>query len=56
MDSDNYQAYPDGDEHEYHGGFWDVSPITLEVPYDDYWYFVVDSYDKIKYWITPVSD
>lgn len=43
MDSDNYQAYLDGDEYEYHGGFWDVSPITLEVPYDDYWY-----------WITPV--
>jgi hypothetical protein len=34
MDSDEYQAYLDGDEYEYHGGFYDVSPVDLEVPYD----------------------
>lgn len=56
MDSGNYQAYLDGDEYEYYGGFWDVSPIVLEAPYDAYWYFVLDSYDKIKYWIEAVPD
>lgn len=52
MDSDEYQAYLDGDEYEYHGGFFDVSPVVLEVPYDDDWYLVVDSYHgriKVKY-------
>jgi hypothetical protein len=54
MDVDNYQAYldGDGDEYEYYGGFTDVSPVVLEVPYDDYWYLVVDSYAgriKVKY-------
>jgi Domain of unknown function (DUF1883) len=43
MDIDHYQAYLDGDEYEYHGGFYDVSPVVLEVPYDGYWYLVVDS-------------
>lgn len=52
MDADEYRAYLDGDEYEYHGGFFDVSPIVLEVPYDDDWYLVVDSYArriKVKY-------
>ncbi len=44
MDADEYQAYLDGGEYEYHGGFFDVSPIVLEAPYDDDWYLVVDSY------------
>ena len=43
MDVEHYQAYLDGNEYEYHGGFWDVSPVVLEVPYDGYWYLVVDS-------------
>jgi hypothetical protein len=56
MDSDSYQAYLDEDEYEYYGVFWDVSPIVLEVPYDAYWYLVIDSYDQIKYWIEAVPD
>jgi hypothetical protein len=57
MDSDEYQAYLDGDEYEYHGGFYDVSPVDLEVPYDDYWYLVVDSNDRrIRVEITQVFD
>ena len=56
MDSDSYQAYLDGDEYEYHGIFWDVSPITLEVPYDNYWYLIIDSYDRIRYRITSIPD
>ncbi len=44
MDADEYQAYLDGGEYEYHGGFFDVRPIVLEAPYDDDWYLVVDSY------------
>ncbi|HEX8343335.1 MAG TPA: DUF1883 domain-containing protein [Actinoplanes sp.] len=43
MDVGEYQAYLDGDEYEYHGGFYDVSPVVLEVPYDEHWYLVVDS-------------
>ena len=46
MDIDHYQAYLDGDEYEYHGDFYDVSPVVLEVPYDDHWYLVVDSNDR----------
>ena len=44
IDSDHYQAYVDGDDYEFYGGFYDYSPVVLEVPYDDYWYLVVDSY------------
>lgn len=43
LDIDHYQVYLDGGEYEYHGGFFDVSPVVLEVPYDDRWYLVVDS-------------
>lgn len=43
MDIDNYQAYLDQDEYECYGGFFDVSPVLLGVPYDDHWYLVVDS-------------
>jgi Domain of unknown function (DUF1883) len=46
MDVDHYQAYLDGGEYEYHGGFYDVSPIVLEVPYDDNWLLVVDSNER----------
>ncbi|MEW1839407.1 DUF1883 domain-containing protein [Nonomuraea angiospora] len=46
MDSDCYQACLDGDEYEYYGGFYDVSPIVLEVPYDDYGHLVVDSHPR----------
>ncbi|MEV4398986.1 DUF1883 domain-containing protein [Nonomuraea sp. NPDC049607] len=38
MDSDEYQAYLAQEAYEYHGGFFDYSPLTLQVPYDDYWY------------------
>ncbi|MEU6077595.1 DUF1883 domain-containing protein [Micromonospora sp. NPDC047074] len=43
MDGDEYQAYLDGDEYEFFGGFYDVTPVILEVPYDDDWWLVVDS-------------
>lgn len=43
MSGGEYQAYLDGDEYEFHGGFFDASPVVLEVPHDDYWYLVVDS-------------
>ena len=48
MDSEEYQAYLDEEAYQYHGGFYDYSPITLQVPYDDYWYLIVDSYDRVK--------
>jgi hypothetical protein len=57
MDLDNYQAYLDGDEYEYHGGFYNVSPVVLEVPYDDHWYLVVDSNDRrITVQVTQIFD
>ncbi|GAA4102643.1 hypothetical protein GCM10022248_89560 [Nonomuraea soli] len=57
MADDDYQAYLDGDAYEYHGGFYDVSPVSLEVPYDDYWYLVVNSNDrKIKVQVTQLFD
>jgi hypothetical protein len=44
MDADDYQAYLDNDDYDYYGGFYDVSPIVMETPYDDYWYLVVDGF------------
>lgn len=53
MDADNYQAYLDEDEYvQYYGDPWEVSPLVLEVPYDDHWYVVVDHYEgRIKGWV-----
>lgn len=45
MDVEEYQAYLDGDEYEYHGGYWESSPMVLDIPYDARWYLVVDGYD-----------
>ncbi|MGV9774429.1 DUF1883 domain-containing protein [Streptosporangium sp. NPDC003464] len=57
MDSEHYQGYLDGDEYEYYGGFFDVSPVVLEVPYDDYWYLVIDSNGRrLKAAVTEVFD
>ncbi|MFF3442310.1 DUF1883 domain-containing protein [Streptosporangium sp. NPDC002721] len=57
MDVDDYQAYLDGDEYEYHGGFHDVSPVVLEIPYDSYWYLVVDgNVHRIKVSVTGIFD
>lgn len=57
MDVDHYQAYLDGDEYEYHGDFYDVSPVDLEVPYDDHWYLVVDSNNRrITVEVTQIFD
>jgi Domain of unknown function (DUF1883) len=55
LDADNYQAYLDEDECEYYGGSWEVSPVVLDVPYDDHWYLVVDGYEgPIKVWVTTI--
>ncbi|VVJ21491.1 Uncharacterised protein [Amycolatopsis camponoti] len=43
MDHDNYQAYLDGNDYDPHGGFWESSPMVLQVPYDSYWHLVIDS-------------
>jgi len=57
MDADAYQAYLDSDAYEFHGGFTDVSPVHVQVPYDDHWYLVVDSYpNRIKVWVSQVFD
>lgn len=52
MDAENYQAYLDEEEYEFYGGFWESSPLSLDVPYDGFWYLVIDSYPgRIKYWL-----
>ncbi|WP_084781136.1 DUF1883 domain-containing protein [Planobispora rosea] len=57
MDADEYQAYLDGEGYEFYGGFYSVSPVVLETPYDDYWYLVVDSYpNRIKVSVTEIFD
>ncbi len=57
MDGDEYQAYLDGDEYEYFGGFYDVTPVVLEVPYDDHWFVVVDSNpESIRVTVNQVFD
>jgi hypothetical protein len=43
MDGEEYQAYLDGDEYQYVGGFCDFTPVVLEVPYDHDWWLIVDS-------------
>ena len=57
MDIDHYQAYLDGGEYEYHGGFYDVSPVVVQVPYDDHWYLVIDSNPhRITVEVTQIFD
>ncbi|UKD50939.1 DUF1883 domain-containing protein (plasmid) [Amycolatopsis sp. FU40] len=57
MDADNFQAYRDGEEYEFHGGFWESSPADLVVPYDGYWFLVIDSNPgTIRYWLSAPSD
>ncbi|MEV4118491.1 DUF1883 domain-containing protein [Micromonospora sp. NPDC049645] len=57
MDGDEYQAYLDDEEYEFFGGFYDLTPVILEVPYDDHWFLVVDSYpDRIRVTVNQVFD
>lgn len=57
MDDDEYQAYVDGDEYEFFGGFYDLTPVVLEVPYDDHWWLIVDSYpERIRVTVNQVFD
>ena len=46
MDRQEYEAYCEDEEYDFFGGFTDVSPVVCEVPYDDYWFLVVDSYSN----------
>jgi uncharacterized protein DUF1883 len=43
MTGDDYHAYLDGDSYVHYGGFYDRSPVVLEVPHDGLWVLVVDS-------------
>ncbi|MFI6395527.1 DUF1883 domain-containing protein [Nonomuraea sp. NPDC050540] len=57
MDAEEYQAYLDKDAYEYYGGFFDASPVVLEVPYDVDWYLVVNSYSgRVKVWVSQLFD
>jgi hypothetical protein len=53
MDADNYQAYCDNEAYTFYGDFTDTTPSYVQVPYDGYWYLVVDSYPgRIKVWVS----
>ena len=40
-----------------YGGFYDLTPVVLEVPYDDHWWLVVDSNpDRIRVTVNQVFD
>jgi hypothetical protein len=57
MDADEYRTYVAEDgEYEFHGGFVDESPVVLEVPYDDHWVLVVDSYERVTVKVDQVFD
>jgi hypothetical protein len=57
LDADNYQAYLDDEAYHFYGGFYDMTPVHLEVPYDDHWYLIVDSYpNSIKVWVSQLFD
>lgn len=56
MTADEFGAYCDGEAYEYHGGFYDYTPVVVEVPHDGFWYLVVDAYrDRIKVRYTEVD-
>lgn len=42
VDSTEFSAYKRGRDYTYYGGFYDYTPLTLEVPYRARWYLVVD--------------
>jgi hypothetical protein len=58
LDADNYQDYVDGEEFQYFGGVWELSPLMLEVPYDAHWFLVIDGNDegKVSAWVTTHPD
>ncbi|MGS2648333.1 DUF1883 domain-containing protein [Streptosporangium sp. G12] len=56
MDVDDYQVYLDGNAYNYHDGFCNVSPVVLEVPYDDYWYLVDTNAHRIKVGVAEIFD
>ncbi|MFE2757944.1 DUF1883 domain-containing protein [Actinosynnema sp. NPDC059335] len=45
VDRGNFSAYQRGRAYQYYGGFFDYTPLTIEVPYKARWYLVVDGYD-----------
>ncbi len=42
LDSNNFQRYRSGQQHTYHGGLAQTSPVNLTVPYQGHWYLVID--------------
>ena len=42
LDSPNYQAYRDGRQYQYHGGYARTSPYRIPAPQPGHWHLVVD--------------
>lgn len=42
MDGSNYRSYQAGRQHHYYGGYYDRSPVVLQVPNRDHWFVAVD--------------
>lgn len=42
LDGSNYLLFKSNQRHRYVGGYFDHSPIDLQVPHNDHWYVVID--------------
>jgi hypothetical protein len=42
LDSNNFQRYSSGQQHNYYGGLAKVSPVNLSAPYYGHWHLVID--------------
>ena len=43
MNSSNYSNYKSGRNHQYHGGLYKKTPVTLQIPTNGRWYVTVDN-------------
>ena len=42
LDDENYRHYSQNKHYQYHGGYGDVSPVTLATPRAGRWHLVID--------------
>jgi hypothetical protein len=42
LDDANFSRYQRGEQHRYHGGYAQVSPVRLKPPHAGHWHVVID--------------
>ncbi len=42
LDPANYQAYREGRQYHYYGGYFPSSPVRIAAPYAGHWHLVID--------------